>query len=236
MQRERGRAWDRANRHLGLPGPTCCSEQGQSDQGAQSFVQGWFKYLHKQRAQTSVSPGPGADHSHREILVLTSSFPEPAGSCPVSVRPKRPTLQPSATPYFWPFLSPGSHQPGCREPAGAHAKGHGKVGASRAPSKPPALDQLAGEQLGSRRAGLNADVSAWNAKSRRPKGKEKGFGGQGNESARGGRGQAEPGQMLQGSKRKPLTGMLRCRGVHCPRASAWVSWGVQLAPAKVQQL
>lgn len=115
LWRERARAWDREKGPLLRAGPV--------RPGCSGLCSGTE---HKQRPQTSVSPGPAADHPHRESLVLISSSPSPLGLVLPLCTPRVPCSSPLLPPHYRPFLPSTSHQPGCKEAVGDHAKSHTK--------------------------------------------------------------------------------------------------------------
>lgn len=127
---ERERAWDGEKGPPGMPGPTHRSEQGQSDQGARGFAQVWFKYLHKRRNQTSVSPAPGADHPRGEGLVLISRSPSPLGLILSLCTPSVPCSSPLPPPVIGHFCRlhlTSLAARGCGKPRRGHGKGHGRM-------------------------------------------------------------------------------------------------------------
>ena len=160
---------------------------------------------------------PWADHPHGESLVLISSSPSPLGLVLPLCTPSVPCSSPLLPAVIGHFCRRHLASLAARRLQETMPKAMARWRASCALSKLRASDQVAGERLGSRQAGFNVNASAWNAKSRRPKGKEKGFSEQGSKSVWGGRGQAKRGLMLRSGKGKPLTGILRCRGHSLPQ-------------------
>lgn len=136
-----------------------------------------------------MSPGPGSGHPHGENLVFRAISQILLGAglplCAPQVSPTPPDIGHVCCSRL---TSPAGERL-WDTTATATPKAMSGWRISHAVSKLP-------EQPGSRQAGLNVNASTQSAKSRRPKGTEKGFIRQGSESTWRGRGQAKPGLIL----------------------------------------
>lgn len=136
-----------------------------------------------------MSPGPGSGHSHGENLILRPislillGYAQPLSAPQAS---PTPLMLAMSAVHSSPAQLEGHH-------SNSHTKDHVRMGYILCCLQTP-------EQPRSRQAGLSVSASTQNAKSRRPKGVEKGFSRQGSESTWRGRGQAKPGLMLWGGE------------------------------------